>query len=313
MTRRLKPDTCSPTRRKYRWNDTPSCYSEKDLAKAAELWDNGHAQKVGSRDPATVWKYLADHIPDCDRESCWASKLSMPTGMFAPTMPASWKKNKNEWLSSVEIKKLMKLYEADFPNFAFLGPSPSNFFFKNRNEQPCVWPELCQFDLHDYVRRGKTRIGVIFNLDPHNKPGSHWVSMFINTDTKRIYYFDSTGETIPKNIAKFKDKVMRQSNNTYVYEENHPVEHQFGDTECGMYALFFISTMLRHDAPETAGEKEKHAALVTQIKTTLQKGGRRRSRKQSGGSLFQNLFKNKDTQFADKLMENLRGHYFNQT
>jgi hypothetical protein len=27
--------------------------------------------------------------------------------------------------------------------------------------------------------------------------------------------------------------------------QNHPVEHQFGNTECGMYTLFFIITMLK--------------------------------------------------------------------
>ena len=31
---------------------------------------------------------------------------------------------------------------------------------------------------------------MIFNLDPHNKPGSHWVSFFANFKTGKVYYFE---------------------------------------------------------------------------------------------------------------------------
>jgi hypothetical protein len=29
------------------------------------------------------------------------------------------------------------------------------------------------------------------------------------------------------------------------YDENHPVEHQYGNTECGIYSIFFIVEMLK--------------------------------------------------------------------
>ena len=30
----------------------------------------------------------------------------------------------------------------------------------------------------------------------------------------------------------------------FTFDQNHPVEHQFGNTECGIYSLFFIIYML---------------------------------------------------------------------
>jgi hypothetical protein len=36
------------------------------------------------------------------------------------------------------------------------------------------------FNLNQQLKDGKTKIGVIFNTDPHTKDGSHWVSLFIN-------------------------------------------------------------------------------------------------------------------------------------
>ena len=46
---------------------------------------------------------------------------------FAPTAPDSWKRNINEWLSSLDIKKVMKQYEDKHSDFSFFGPSPIDF------------------------------------------------------------------------------------------------------------------------------------------------------------------------------------------
>jgi Ulp1 family protease len=46
-------------------------------------------------------------------------------------------------------------------------------------------------------------IGVIFNTDPHNKPGVHWVAVFIDNRNKIVDYFDSLGNTPNKNICSF--------------------------------------------------------------------------------------------------------------
>ena len=31
---------------------------------------------------------------------------------------------------------------------------------------------------------------------------------------------------------------------TFIFDQNYPVEHQYGTTECGIYSLYFIVHML---------------------------------------------------------------------
>ena len=61
-----------------------------------------------------------------------------------------------------------------------------------------------------------------------------------------IYYFDSTGDPIHKNINKFV-KTVQKKDPRYKFKQNSPKEHQFGNTECGMYSLFFIITMIQYN------------------------------------------------------------------
>ena len=100
------------------------------------------------------------------------------------------------------------------------------------------------------MRRGIYKIGIIFNLDPHYKSGSHWVSLFIDIKKGKIFFFDSAGDKVPKQIKKLSDNIIEQGKQLHPpiqfnFDENHPKEHQFGDTECGIYSLFFIIHMLK--------------------------------------------------------------------
>ena len=292
-----KRERCAPTRAKTR---RFSCYSDASLRQLKGEWNSKHpTEAITSSAPEPLWNELRARHKECDRESCWADRTLKKT-TFAPPMPASWKKNINEWLSSDEIINVMKQYERVFPEFAFLGPSPTDYFVKTGPR--CVWEDLCKFNLKNYIRKKKTKIGVVFNIDPHTKPGSHWVALFINTEKRALYFFDSTGDRIHKHINRFRKAVQEQAwrdlHQRYRFSQNHPVEHQFGDTECGMYVLFFIITMLEHDKEGVDG-----AALGKALKTQLKGGGR---------DVFESVFKNAQNKFPDKLMEKLRNNYFNQ-
>ena len=48
---------------------------------------------------------------------------------------------------------------------------------------------------------------------------------------------------------KFVNNVIEQGHSLnkridFEFDQNHPVEHQYGNTECGIYSLFFIVHML---------------------------------------------------------------------
>ena len=99
--------------------------------------------------------------------------------------------------------------------------------------------------------------------------------MFIHVKRGYIFYFDSNGNPVPKEIKVLADRIVEQAkalNITLTFDENYPMEHQYSNTECGMYSLYFIIQLLR----------ETHSI---------------------------DFFKN--YRIKDKDMENLRSEYFN--
>jgi hypothetical protein len=106
----------------------------------------------------------------------------------APMAEKAWLKNPNTWLSSEDIENVMRQYERKYTCFAFLGPSPVDYCTKDRGRNgAAVCNNLCNFQLENFEKAGKTKIGVIFNLDKSHQPGSHWVSMFINFNRRTLH------------------------------------------------------------------------------------------------------------------------------
>jgi hypothetical protein len=195
----------------------------------------------------------------CDIESCWLKQQfivhdvdkDLASYTFTPKSPKSWNKNPTEWLSSVDIENVMKQYEKTYKCFDFIGPSPIDFD-KRVMYGKCVWDELCNFSLKSHIKKGKNKIGIIFNTDPHYLNGSHWISLFINIKKGFIFYFDSNGDPVPKEIVVLCKRIIEQAkalNIVLKFAENAPFEHQFENTECGMYSLYFISSLVmdKHD------------------------------------------------------------------
>ena len=235
-----------------------TCYSDTELYKLRDIWNARHPDRpIKTKKTKDIWDKLKEYYSTiCNKESCWVRKMVKNTKLekelleaFAPESPKNWEKNPNEWLSSIDIIQVMNKYEKEYKCFNFLGPSPIDYDTHKINNI-CVWEELCHFKLSQQIKEGYTKIGVIFNLDPHYKGGSHWVSLFINVKKKIIFFFDSTGEPIPKHIEKFVNTVIEQGNALsspikFKFDQNYPVEHQYGNTECGVYSLFFIIYMLQ--------------------------------------------------------------------
>jgi hypothetical protein len=244
---------CSPENK----GNNYTCYNNNDLLKLKSMWNARHSDRpITTTNPLLIWTQLKEYYSTtCNKESCWVRQMTKNTALekelldaFAPESPKEWKKNPNEWLSSIDILKVMNQYEKKYKCFDFLGPSPIDYDTHKMGGE-CVWEELCHFNLADHIKKGFFKIGVIFNLDPHYKGGSHWVSLFVNVKQKTIFYFDSAGDPVPRQIKKFADNVAKQGLElpnpiTFKFDQNYPVEHQYGNTECGIYSIFFITHML---------------------------------------------------------------------
>ena len=234
----MKKDTCAPTA-----EETPfSCYSNKELQQLKTVYNNNktYRRKVKGTSAKAIWMELATLLP-CKQESCFATTLNVRTKAFAPKAPASWKKEAHEWLSSLEFLKLFKQYEEAFPDFKFFGPSAADYDFKMKNGK-CEFDDMCTLDVRKLPPQIK-KLGVVFNLDDHTKDGSHWVAMYVSISKKEVYYFDSSGEKIPSEIYRFYKQIKAQDG-SYKFFQNYPVVHQRGESECGIYSIFFILSMM---------------------------------------------------------------------
>jgi hypothetical protein len=252
---------CSP-KEKNKLNSF-TCYTNESLYKLRDQWNKKHPDKlIKTNDAKEIHSKLTFYLSSvCKIESCWLKqdkdfgKISEDIiDSFAPISPAEWKNNPNEWLSSVDIDKVMGQYEKAYKCFEFIGPSPIDFD-KKLSYGECVWNELCNFSLVNQIKKGKNKIGIIFNTDPHNKSGAHWISLFINIKNKRIFFFDSVGTKVSPEITKLVNRIIDQGHKlnpkiNFKFDDSGGVEHQYKNTECGIYSLFFIIHMLQDKTSE---------------------------------------------------------------
>ena len=253
-TKKYKKVNCAPLSK----NNTVknSCYNKKTLDLIKKEYNKNHPNDpIVSKSPTKIIEELKNKMKSCNKEDCWLQEIKdkklksfINETLFAPKKPSEWKSNPHTWLSNYDILDVLTQYEQAYPNFDFIGPTPIDFDSKPYMlNDSCVWQELCDFNLKRFIDKKKDKIGIIFNLDKHNEPGSHWVSMFIDLRDKFIFYMDSALNPIPEEIISLKNKIIKQAEHLDIhldFDNNYPIMHQRGNNECGMYSLFFIITML---------------------------------------------------------------------
>lgn len=214
--------------------------------------------QIKSNNPKIIWNELHKKLDQCDREDCWLDLIEdeylredLKKQLFAPFQPEEWKNNPTTWLSNHDILKVLEQYEHLHHDFKFIGPTPIDF-----NSTPiyyygkCVCQELCKLNIDKYMSEGIHHVGIVFNLDKHNSSGSHWVSLYMDLKNKDVYYFDSNGTKPPREI----DELIHNLQKEQQFKAHiNCFEHQLQNTECGIYSMFFIISMLT----EKLGKKSK--------------------------------------------------------
>ena len=183
----------------------------------------------------------------CNQEWCWIDQNFMNKNKakkiaktaFRPKMPENWKNDKYAWLATDDINSVMEQYEAQYPDFIFLGAVPVD----------CHTLSFCQlyrFNLLKLYQNGIKRIGIIFNLDYHYQSGSHWVAVFVDLkDHFDITYYDSYGKISPKLITSFLNQIYQDcqkipSLKNKVVVDYNKKRHQYGYSECGIYSQNYL-------------------------------------------------------------------------
>ncbi len=163
-------------------------------------------------------------------------------GYFRPKAPEEWKKDPDAWLDNFSIEAVLKQYEEIDPSFMTLGAVPIDFAAPSPyNKTKCLLPEFCSLNLTDLRAKGKRSVGMVFNLDPHFKGGSHWVALFLDVNKPGCYYFDSYGMAPPKQIKLLMETLWSQDKRMELGYNGR--RFQYSQSECGMFSAFFIICM----------------------------------------------------------------------
>jgi len=232
-----------------------TCLPEDMMIRLRDAWNErfpDHKIPKNIKKKDTLWAALRTRMQNqytCSTEYCAIQKLgessdkSAGSKFFRPTKPVGWAADPDDWHDTLSIAQVMEQYEPAFPEFEFIGPVPIDFDeVLPGNWGQCVVDELCKIDLADLKKNGKTSVGIVFNLDPHDRPGSHWVCAYIDLAKMKAYYYDSYGYEPCPQIRRLLRRCKEQGCIDVTWND---LRHQQKKSECGTYCMFVIISLLK--------------------------------------------------------------------
>jgi hypothetical protein len=222
-------------------------YDTKEIQNLRKVYNEEHKSEgaIPEGSDEQIWAKLKErfhsHCKTGTAECIISSMLSKPKA------PTSWVTNPEEWLSSVDIEQLEKRYMKLFANYYFAGAFPIDFDKKSKTGA-CLVSSLCSMDIQGLYKKGYTQIGIIFNTDVSTGPGQHWIALFCDIrpelEFPRITYFDSYGRRPEKQIVVLMKRWKQSWDSTKIHSKPmvmsfSKMKHQYQDSECGMYCLYF--------------------------------------------------------------------------
>jgi len=248
-------------------NSNGSCFTLDELHTIAKSYNDSAKDKK-----IKLWTTkkemlgeLKEKLTECSDQTCWPTlKFIKNSDVLNEAFKPNGPSGQFDWLSTTEINECMERYMDVYPDFLFIGAVPIDI------------EDLNQFgvknlDYDKIAKKGKTKIGIVYNLDEHYKSGSHWVSFFIDSANKKIYYSDSAAKPpdvrVKRLVKKIAEKWYKQDTgqkialpiDSYMNEKEQNIvekkygikfnktQHQFGGSECGVYSINFIVRLLRGD------------------------------------------------------------------
>ena len=224
-----------------------SVFDEEAIERLREVYNKEHPRETPIRKASAeaMWTELQGRF----REKCKTGQAEciVASLLRKPKAPKEWALNREEWLSSDDIDAVEKNYMEVFPDYYYVATVPIDFDLKSET-QTCLISALCSMKLKDLYDKGKHRIGIVINTDPHDGPGQHWVAVFADIRPElqypRVTYFDSYAAVPEKEVKTLMKRWKHQWDATGLHSEGmkmtfNKTRHQYKDSECGMYCLYF--------------------------------------------------------------------------
>lgn len=232
-------NACSFKRKKEYSANGETCYTKKAIQEIAMAWNQSGGKpkisKIRDKTKDQLYKDLQTRMTECDNEWCWLEHPRIKKLLnnnknvkfsFGPAIPPG----QHEWLRTSDIELVGKQLEFFYPHFYFMGAVPIDF--------QKIYKKYLNLTIKEFQDRDKHYLGVVFNTDPSTKDGKHWISLFIDLKNKKAYFFDSVGEAAPPEVKAWIKRKFRG----FQFIENKN-QHQFKNSECGIYSLHFLDRM----------------------------------------------------------------------
>jgi len=274
-----RPSFCSPARFDA-FKEHGTCFSAAELRALAESYNASIAKSTGklrnvvrhTQHEAPIDLRSLDGMDDSEsiqhlkralserlhplQEHEWSDVLATPDKMYRqiqaalrPRVPRAWSRNSHQWLSTSDIEVVMQQYEDGYPHFKFVGVFPVDFDAKPSGIfGSCVADEMCGLSVKQLQRKRHTSFGAIINKDKHYESGSHWVALYACFDPSSknfgVHYFDSIAQATPAPVKAFMRRIAKQIQDvtqTQAPQTANKVRLQFENTECGIFAMYFLA------------------------------------------------------------------------
>jgi hypothetical protein len=222
-------------------------FDDKEIENLRKVYNKEHDREkpIPKSGTQNVWKTIQKRLHDeCDTG---AAQCIFNSLLSKPTAPNTWKTNPEEWLSSLDIDAVEKQFSKMIPDYYYVGTVPMDFN-KHSETGTCLVNSLCSLDIQGIYRKGYRRIGVVFNTDVSTGPGQHWIALYCDIRPElvfpRITFFDSYAEKPSKEIVNLMRRWKAVWDNTRIHSKPmattyNKTRHQYENSECGMYCLYF--------------------------------------------------------------------------
>lgn len=222
-------------------------FDDKEVENLRKVYNKEHSREtpIPKGNTHSVWKHIQKRLHDqCDSG---AAECIINSLLTKPTAPSSWKSNPEEWLSSVDIDAVEKQFAALFSDYYYVGTVPIDFGKKSETGA-CIVDSLCSLNIEGLFNKGYRRIGIVFNTDVSTGPGQHWIALYCDIRPElvfpRVTFFDSYAERPSKEVINLMKRWKISWDATKIHSKPmattyNKTRHQYENSECGMYCLYF--------------------------------------------------------------------------
>ena len=222
----------------------------------------------------------------CSNQNCWlrldyVKELEDNEDILNNTFRPSGPKGKYDWLSTSDIDNVITQYQEKYPEFLFLGALPYDFedltFLELHNldfkklEEENIYKIGMVINLDEHYKKGSHWVALyadlsknqVYFFDSVGKKPRKRIKKFINKIIKYLYYKKYNKKISIKSVYKKLSIYNKLSNierknffnnnieiqhllNNFDIRYNH-IQHQFRDSECGVYSINFIIRLVSNE------------------------------------------------------------------